>query len=67
MLTHEHMLPLIIKHGARTENLAHVHRMLMVEAVNTTLGHIAQEVHDEVFDYILQVPSHDHFFLCLLE
>jgi hypothetical protein len=59
VLEHEHILPLIIKHGARKKARAYVHRVLMVEAVNTTMGGIAQEVHDEVLEYILQVP-----FLC---
>ena len=56
VLEHEHILPLIIVHGARNEILAFVHRMLMVEAVNTTMGGIAQEEHEEVLEYILQVP-----------
>ena len=58
MLEHEHMLPLIVKHGALEKKLAVVHRMLMVEAVNTTIGGIAQKIHDEVLEYILQVPCH---------
>ena len=49
-------MPLIIVHGARNEILVYVHRMLMVEAVNTTMGGIAQERHDEVLENILQVP-----------
>ena len=63
MLEHEHILPLIMKNGALKEKLALVHRMLMVEAVNTTMGGLAQEVHDEVLEYILQVhcPWHPHF------
>ena len=55
VLEHEHMLPLIMRKGARKKQLANVHRMLMVEAVNTAMGGIAQEVHDEVLEYILQV------------
>ena len=56
VLEHEHILPLIVKHGALKKKLANVHRMLMVEAVNTTIGGIAQKMHDEVLEYILQVP-----------
>ena len=57
MLNNKHMLQMILMHGARNEILAYVHRMLMVEAVNTTMGGNAQEVHDEVLEYILQVLS----------
>ena len=64
MLEHEHILPLIMKHGALQKKLAFVHRMLMVEAVNTTMGRIAQEAHDEVLGYILQVPFHRHTLSC---
>ena len=64
VLEHEHMLPLIIEHGARKKKRALVHRMLMVEAVNTTMGGIAQEVHDEVLGYILQVPCPWHRPFC---
>ena len=60
MLNSEHILPLILKNGVLKEILAYVHRMLMVEAVNTTMGGIAQEVHDEVLEYILQVPCPCH-------
>ena len=60
------MLPLIIVHGARNEILVYVHRMLMVEAVNTTMGGIAQERHDEVLEYILQVPCPWHTLLHLI-
>ena len=56
VLEHEHILPLIMRKGALEKQLANVHRMLMVEAVNTTIGGIAQEMHDEVLEYILQVP-----------
>ena len=56
MLNNEHMLSLIMRKGALEKKLAFVHRMLMVEAVNTTIGGIAQEVHDEVLGYILKVP-----------
>ena len=61
-------------HGARKKKLAFVHRMLMVEAVNTTMSGIAQELHDEVLEYILQVLSTGtpfftqylvHTFLCI--
>ena len=55
ILEDEHILPLIIKHGARKKHRAYAPRMLMVEAVNTTMGGIAQEMHDEVLGYILQV------------
>ena len=58
MLNNEHMLLLVMRKGALEKKLAFVHRMLMVEAVNTTIGGIAQEVHDEVLEYILQVPCH---------
>ena len=58
VLEHEHILPLIMRKGALEKKLAVVHRMLMVEAVNTTIGGIAQEMHDEVLEYILQVPCH---------
>ena len=64
MLNDKHLLPLIIVHGARNEILAYVHRMLMVEAVNTTVGGIAQELHVEVLEYILQVPFHWHTPFC---
>jgi len=57
VLNNKDILPLIIVHGARNEILAFVHRMLMVEAVNTTMGRIAQEEHDEVLEYILQEPQ----------
>ena len=60
VLNNKDILPLIIVHGARNEILAFVHRMLMVEAVNTTMGAIAQEMHDEVLGYILQVPCPWH-------
>ena len=64
VLEHEHILPLIMKQGVLQKKLAFVHRMLMVEAVNTTMGGIAQERHDEVLEYILQVPCpwHTPFF-----
>ena len=65
VLNSEHILPLIMKHGALQKKLAFVHRMLMVEAVNTTMGGIAQERHDEVLEYILQVPCPWHTLLCL--
>ena len=55
VLNSEHMLPLVIKIGARNKKFAFVHRMLMVEAVDTTMGGIAQEEHDEVLENILQV------------
>ena len=64
MLNSEHILPLILKNGALKKKLALVHRMLMVEAVNTTMGAIAQEAHDEVLGYILQVPFHRHTLSC---
>ena len=64
MLSSEHIFPLIMKHGVLEEKLAFVHRMLMVEAVNTTMGGIAQEMHDEVLGYILQVPCHWHTSFC---
>ena len=64
MLNSEHILPLILKNGVLKEILAYVHRMLMVEAVNTTMGRIAQEAHDEVLGYILQVPFHRHTLSC---
>ena len=35
VLSSEHIFPLIMKHGVLEEKLAFVHRMLMVEAVNT--------------------------------
>merc|ERR1712166_1117338 len=57
VLNDKHLLPLILVHGVRNEILAYVHRMLMVEAVNTTMGGIAQEMHDEVLEYILQEPQ----------
>ena len=60
VLNSEHILPLIMKNGVLNKKLALVHRMLMVEAVNTTMGRIAQEVHDEVLAYILQVPCPWH-------
>ena len=63
MLHSEHILPLILKHGVLKKKLALVHRMLMVEAVNTTMSGIAQERHDEVLEYILQVPCPT--FLCI--
>ena len=56
VLGNTNMLQLVIKHGARSKKFALVHQMLMVEAVNTTMGGIAQEVHDEVLEYILKVP-----------
>ena len=62
VLEHEHILPLIIKHGARKKARAYVHQVLMVEAVNTTMGGIAQEVHDEVLEYILKVLATDTDF-----
>ena len=55
VLEHEHVLPLIIKHGARKKRRAYMRRVLMVEAVSTTMGGIAQGIHDEVLEYILQV------------
>ena len=55
VLEDEHTLPLIMKHGALNDILACVHRMLMVEAVNTPMSGIAQKMHDEVLEYILQV------------
>ena len=64
MLEHEHILPLIMKQGALQKKLAFVHRMLMVEAVNTTMGGIAQERHDEVLEYILQVLAPWHTPFC---
>ena len=65
MLNNKDILPLIIVHGTCNGILALVHRMLMVEAVNTTMGGIAQEEHDEVLEYILQVPCPlAHAFLC---
>ena len=64
VLEHEHMLPLIMRKGALEKKLAVVHRMLMVEAVNTTIGGIAQQVHDEVLEYILQVPCPWHRLFC---
>ena len=64
MLHSEHILPLILKHGVLKKKLALVHRMLMVEAVNTTMGGIAQERHDEVLAYILQVPCRWHTPFC---
>ena len=57
VLNSEHILPLILKNGVLKKKLACVHRMLMVEAVNTTMGRITQEVHDKVLAYILQVPG----------
>jgi len=57
VLNSEHILPLIMRNGVLTKKLALVHRMLMVEAVNTTMGRIAQEMHDEVLEYILQEPE----------
>ena len=57
VLNSEHILPLILKNGVLKKKLAFVHRMVMVEAVNTTMGRIAQEVHDKVLAYILQVPG----------
>ena len=60
VLHSEHMLPLIMKHGVLKKKLALVHRMLMVEAVNRTMGGIAQELHNEVLAYILQVPCPWH-------
>ena len=65
VLNSEHILPLIVKHGALQKKLALVHRMLMVEAVNTTMGAIAQEMHDEVLGYILQVPCPWHTYTLL--
>ena len=64
VLNDSNVLPLILVRGACEEKLAYVHRMLMVEAVNTTIGSIAQEVHNEVLAYILQVPCpwHTPFF-----
>ena len=62
MLNSQHILPVVIKIGARNKKFAFVHRMLMVEAVNTPMGGIAQEEHDEVLEYILQVPCPT--FLC---
>ena len=64
VLNDKHMLQIILIHGARKKKLAFVHRMLMVEAVNTTMGGNAQEVHDEVLEYVLQVPCpwHPPFF-----
>ena len=53
MLEHEDILPLVMENGVLQKNLTFVHRMLMVEAVNTTMGGIAQERHDEVLEYIL--------------
>ena len=64
VLNNKDILPLIIVHAARNEILAYVHRMLMVEAVNTTMGGIAQERHDEVLEYILQVPCPWHPPFC---
>ena len=65
MLNDRNILSLIIVHGACEEKLAYVHRMFLVEAVNTTIGGVAQEVHDEVLAYVLQVLSTGtHFFLC---
>ena len=64
VLNNKDILPLIIVHGARNEILAHVHRMLMAEAVNTTMGGIAQELHDEVLEYILQAPGPWHTPFC---
>ena len=64
MLSSEHIFPLIMKHGVLEEKLAFVHRMLMVEAVNTTMGGIAQEMHDAVLGYILQVIFHWHTSFC---
>ena len=70
VLNSQHILPVVIKIGARNKKFAFVHRMLMVEAVNTTMGGIAQERHDEVLEYILQVPCpwHTPFYahLCSL-
>ena len=59
VLNSEHILPLIMRNGTLNKKLALVHRMLMVERVNTTIGGIAQEVHDKVLEYILQVPAPD--------
>ena len=64
MLNNEHMLLLVMRKGALEKKLAFVHRMLMVEAVNTTIGGIAQEVHDEVLGYILKVPCPWHRPFC---
>jgi len=64
VLGNTNMLQLVIKHGVRKKNFALVHRMLMVEAVNTTMGGIAKEVHDEVLGYILQVPCPWHTPFC---
>ena len=64
VLNNKDILPLIMVHGARNEILAYVHRMLMVEAVNTTMGGIAQEFHNEVLEYILQVPCPSHTPFC---
>ena len=66
MLNSEHILPLIMRNGVLNKKLALVHRMLMVEAVNTTMGGNAQEVHDELLEYILQVrcPCLAPTFLC---
>ena len=57
VLDDKDILLVIRMNGARNNELAYVHRMLMVEAVNTTMGAIAQEMHDEVLEYILQVFS----------
>ena len=64
MLNSEHILPLIMRNGVLNKKLALVHRMLMVEAVNTTMCRIAQEMHDEVLGYILQVPCPWHTLSC---
>merc|ERR1712166_314022 len=66
VLNDKHLLPLIIVHGACNELLAYAHRMLMVEAVDTTMGGIAQEAHDEVLENILQEPHAQCLFVSYL-
>ena len=64
VLENEHILPLIMKHGVLNGMLACAHRMLMVEAVNTPMSGIAQKMHDEVLEYILQVLATGTDHLC---
>ena len=58
VLSHTDIFPVVIRNGARKKKVAFVHRTLIAEAVNTTISGIAQEAHDEVLEYILQVPYH---------